>query len=246
MAAESRESVMSDPENAQSEPQARDPWAPPERRVSLGKPDPRPQPAPPAQTPAMPVHQAYRLPTAPVPPGAAQPPGGVPPVPPAPTGPGTPSAYQGDPYGGGPGFPPPLYPQGPYGYPGGPYGPGGWQAPAAPNNGFGIAALVLGIVGLVLSWTMLFGVVLGVLAIVFGAIGRGKGTKGEATNRGQALAGLILGGVAVVASVLMFIAVVHYHDHGTDDPQNDDPDATYGAYLPAPPGPAPLVFDARR
>lgn len=59
-----------------------------------------------------------------------------------------------------------------------------------PQNGMGIAALVLGIVGF-------FTCVTAVLAIIFGAIGISKANAGRATNKGMATAGLVLGIVAV-------------------------------------------------
>ncbi|MEV5510916.1 DUF4190 domain-containing protein [Streptomyces orinoci] len=235
---------MSDQDDVQPEQRYRDPWAPPNDRVPGDEPAAAPwagQPAgPPPQAPGHQAPHAF-----PAPPMGGPPPGSVPPVPPAPTGPGTPSSYQyqGDPYGG-PGYPPHA-PYGPAAY-----GQGGaWYAPApVPNNGFGVAALVLGILGLVLSCTVVFGVVLGVLALVFGVIGRAKTTRGEAANQGQALAGLILGGVSLVASVLFVVLYVsvHHDDRHSDKVPADDPDATYGAYMAAPPAPGPLLPAARR
>lgn len=66
----------------------------------------------------------------------------------------------------------------------------------------GIAALVLGIVGVVTCCTL----VPGILAIIFGIIGRKRAQVGEATNGGMALAGLILGIVAVATAVMWWIA----------------------------------------
>jgi hypothetical protein len=40
-----------------------------------------------------------------------------------------------------------------------------------PRNGFGVAALVLGILALLLSWTIIGGVLLGALALIFGVLG---------------------------------------------------------------------------
>ena len=77
---------------------------------------------------------------------------------------------------------------------------------AAPSNGMAVAALVLGIVGSVLSLTIWGGIILGVLAIVFGALGRSKANEG-APNRGVATAGFVLGIVAVIAS-LLFVALL--------------------------------------
>ncbi|WP_190021927.1 DUF4190 domain-containing protein [Streptomyces hiroshimensis] len=178
-------------------------------------------------------------------------------MPPAPTGPGTPSAYRSSPYdqalygipgglSGAPGSTAPYGMQTPYGqspYGPGPYQPGAYGYPAsalyaqqsAPSNGLGLAALVLGIVGTVLSPTVVLGVVLGILAVVFGAVGRAKVRGGEATNPGQALAGLILGCAALVATVLMVVVYINIDVDDSDGPVPDEePGATYGAYLSAP------------
>lgn len=72
----------------------------------------------------------------------------------------------------------------------------------APQNGMGIAALILGIVGLV---SCCF-VVPSVLAIVFGVIGNRKAKEGSATNGGMAMAGLIMGIIGVALAVLYWIA----------------------------------------
>ncbi|MFT2019024.1 DUF4190 domain-containing protein [Streptomyces sp. 796.1] len=161
----------------------------------------------------------------------------------APTGPGTPSAY---PYAAAPYGQPGAahHPHG-AGYPGyavGPPAPGpgygygyGYQAPYGaawgqhtrwPDNAQGTASLVLGIAGLVLCFSIVFGIVCGILAIVFGALARGKARRGEANNGNSALAGLIIGIVACVASVAMIFVYVAI---GADDPDGDDSDDTYGS-----------------
>ena len=86
-----------------------------------------------------------------------------------------------------------------------PYAPVG---PPRPRNGVGVAALVLGIVGLALCWTVLGGVVLGILGVVFGAVGVRRVARGEATHRGMALAGLITGGVGLVVGVMLLVVIV--------------------------------------
>src|SRR4051812_32895976 len=112
---------------------------------------------------------------------------------PDPAPPTTPAAPRA---GGEPMYAQPGYPQTPSGYAG--------YAPA--RNGFGTAALVLGIVGLILFWTIILGVILGVLAIVFGVLGRKRASRREATNGGVALAGAILGGVALAGSIALIAA----------------------------------------
>ncbi|MEV0373435.1 DUF4190 domain-containing protein [Streptomyces sp. NPDC050636] len=93
-----------------------------------------------------------------------------------------------------------------------------WQ-PARPDNGFGTAALAVGIVGALLGVTIFFGVLFGALAVILGAIGRAKVTRREATNGPTALAGVILGGVALLISALMIILIAtHGHRSGDDGP----------------------------
>ncbi|WUR79835.1 DUF4190 domain-containing protein [Streptomyces phaeochromogenes] len=132
----------------------------------------------------------------------------VPPPPIAPEGPGQ-MPYG---YGGYPGYP--AYGSGPGG------GPGyGWPGmPMAPSNGLGTAGLVLGIIAAVGFCLWPVALACGILAVIFGAIGRGKARRGEATNPGQALAGIICGAVGIalaIAFVVVFLIV-------PDDSDNDD------------------------
>ena len=131
---------------------------------------------------------------------------GVPPASgPIPAQPGPyPYAYPPGPYPGGP-YPPGPYPGGyPPGYPPAPM-PYGDYTPA-PRNGLGIGALVVAIVALVSSFSIVGGIVLGLVAVVLGFLGRARVKRGEADNGGVALAGIVLGVVAVIAG-LSFIAV---------------------------------------
>ncbi|MER6983399.1 DUF4190 domain-containing protein [Streptomyces carpinensis] len=101
----------------------------------------------------------------------------------------------------------PSYPAAPpVGYPQAP----GYAMPAQPSNGMGTTGMVLGIIGVVCSLTFFlwfFGVILGILGIIFGAIGRGKAKRGEATNKGAATAGLVCGIIATVVLPLLGILV---------------------------------------
>jgi heme/copper-type cytochrome/quinol oxidase subunit 2 len=79
-----------------------------------------------------------------------------------------------------------------------------------PQNGMGVAAMVLGILSCALF--CMYGVlslVLGVLAIVFGIKGRKRAERGEATNHGQAQAGFITGiiGTILGVAVLVLLAI---------------------------------------
>ncbi|CAL9289381.1 hypothetical protein SUDANB66_01605 [Streptomyces sp. SudanB66_2053] len=117
--------------------------------------------------------------------------------------------------------PPPIGPEGPgqvpYGYPHAGYAgvpapgyPGGWAGAAAPlpTNGMGVASLVLGIIAAAAFCLWPVAIVLGLLAVIFGAIGRGKANRGEATNGGQALAGVICGAVGSALALTFGIIVL--------------------------------------
>ena len=148
----------------------------------------------------------------PLPPdGGPQHPYGYPPGPYAPGGayPGGP--YPGGAYAGGP-YPGGAYPGG--AYQGGPY-PGGYPPPAPygdyyspgpPKNGMGVAALVVAIIALISSVSVIGGILLGIVAVILGFIGRGRVKSGEANNSGVATAGIILGVISIIAG-LAFIAI---------------------------------------
>ncbi|MGW2475867.1 DUF4190 domain-containing protein [Streptomyces sp. NPDC001665] len=184
-------------------------------------------------------------------------PGSVPPPPVGPNGPGQagPQSQDGfpgtqSPYGypgpqtpgyGYPGAQPPQfgYPAGQapqYGYPGYPGYGNPWGGPA-PANGLGIASLVLGIIATAGFCMYGLGIVLGVLALIFGIIGRGRAQRGEADNGGVALAGIILGSIGIVVSAAFlgfFIWLVTNDDFDDEDSGSD--------YEPAP---VSLVTEAR-
>ena len=86
----------------------------------------------------------------------------------------------------------------------------GMQTASGNRNGLGVAALVLGIVGLVGGFIIPFSGLGSILAIIVGAIGLKRVKRGEANNRGMALAGLWLGiaGVALGFIVVVVIGVL--------------------------------------
>ncbi|WP_405940505.1 DUF4190 domain-containing protein [Streptomyces sp. NBC_00726] len=199
-------------------------------------------------------------------PGTPGTPGSVPPPPVGPNGPGQagPPPQDGfpgtQPQEGYPGTPPQYGYPGPqapgYGYPGAQppqfgypagqapqYGYQGypgygnpWGGPG-PANGMGIAALVLGIIATAGFCMYGLGIVLGVLALIFGIIGRGRAQRGEADNGGVALAGIILGSIGIVISAAFlgfFIWLVTNDEFDNEDSGSD--------YEPAP---VSLVAEAR-
>ncbi len=94
------------------------------------------------------------------------------------------------------------------------------DAQAAPGNGFAVAALVCGIVGAVFGlvpWTFWLAWILGVVAIVFGALGRRR-ADGEpiAGRRSMATAGLVLGIVAIALGIIGLIVLTTWISGATD------------------------------
>jgi hypothetical protein len=81
--------------------------------------------------------------------------------------------------------------------------------PARATGGLAVAALVIGIVAIILSFTVVFGFVLGALAIVFGAISISRARMPGGGSKGMGVAGLVLGLVAIVFAVLMLVFVVN-------------------------------------
>ncbi|MEU6299594.1 DUF4190 domain-containing protein [Streptomyces erythrochromogenes] len=213
-----------------SSPEPRDPWAPPERPpVDLGKvqgdrgtpgvsgpPSVHDQPT----LAGMPGEQTAPGMPGPAAPGpAATPPPGAGPVSAAY---GYPVAQPGYGYPGDAGYPGyPGYPaQQGYPFPGAyqPYG-------RPPSNGFGITALVLGILAVVGCITSFVAVALGIGAVVFGALGKGKANRGEADNGGMALAGIILGAIGIALGLLVLFAMFapFFGDGWDDGPAYESP-----------------------
>lgn len=95
------------------------------------------------------------------------------------------------------------YDAGPHGGP--PYGQhGGFGTPPTQmRNGFGIAALVLGILALLTAITVFGGILFGLLAIVFGFLGRGRVSRREANNGGMAITGIVLGALGLIGSIAL-------------------------------------------
>lgn len=86
-----------------------------------------------------------------------------------------------------------------------------WQAPQPapaalqPRNGFGVAALVLGIVGAVFALIPIVGVIawpMVIVGLVFGVLGILRARKGVATNKGVAISGTVLSGVGLAICII--------------------------------------------
>ena len=120
----------------------------------------------------------------------------------------TPPPQQAAPPPPPPGYPAPPYGQYPGGYPPAPPQPyaGYTPPPTGPRNGLGVTALVIAIVALLSSFSVVGGIILGIVAVIIGFAGRSRVKRGEANNGGVALAGVILGFLAIIVG-LAFIAV---------------------------------------
>jgi hypothetical protein len=113
-----------------------------------------------------------------------------PPQPPGPPPQGGPPAYGAPPQG--------YYPQPQYG------------VMAPPSNGMGTAAGVVGIIAIILifiPYVDFLGVLLGLLAIIFGAVGIGRANRMGGHGKGMAVTGLVLGIISVALFVLLLIVV---------------------------------------
>ncbi|HJT95652.1 MAG TPA: DUF4190 domain-containing protein [Mycobacterium sp.] len=91
----------------------------------------------------------------------------------------------------------------------------GYTPPTAPKNGLGVAALVVAIIALL---SVVGGVVLGVVAIILGFLGRGRARRGEANNGGVAIAGIVLGFLSIIEAIVVIGLAVWGFDRagGTD------------------------------
>ena len=115
---------------------------------------------------------------------------GLPPIPPVGQSYPPPGyAPQNYPAGAYPGNYPPPPPPGAY-PPGPPYPGYGAPVPAAPKNGLGIAALIVGLLSLPAVFTVFGGFALGAIAVILGFLGYRKAKSGEASGPATVPAGL--------------------------------------------------------
>ena len=75
----------------------------------------------------------------------------------------------------------------------------------------GVASLVLGILA-ILGGLFVVGGLFGILAVIFGFIGRAKAKRGEATNGGMALAGIITGFIGIALAALIIVLAIFVAD----------------------------------
>ncbi len=145
------------------------------------------EPSDPAATPQNPTETSGPAPSSPY--GTGTPPPGYPPN------------YAAGPYPGT--YPPPPTPGGYPPAPPQPYAGYGAPMPAAPKNGLGIAALILGLLSLPAVFSVVGGFALGILAVILGFVGYRRARSGAATNGGMAIAGVVLGILGIIVSAVM-------------------------------------------
>ena len=105
-------------------------------------------------------------------------------------------------------------------------GPGYSGPGSQPGNGLATAALTCGIIGTLVAWipfVVIVGIVLGILALVFGIKGLRRSAN-VGSGRGLAIAGIVTGGltllisvIGIVLSVLMVQALADFIEPGPVD-----------------------------
>lgn len=87
------------------------------------------------------------------------------------------------------------------------------------------ASLILGIISIVLFWTFGFGVLLGILAIIFGVLGSNRARElPGALHAGRAKAGLVTGILGTIGGILFIVVVFAFVGDVIDEIDTDVPD----------------------
>lgn len=87
--------------------------------------------------------------------------------------------------------------------------PMGYQTPGAGKpQGMAIAALICGILSLVLFCFWFLAIPLGIVAAILGMIAKGKAQRGEAGGEGLAKTGMILRIIGLILSAVLWIAAI--------------------------------------
>lgn len=87
--------------------------------------------------------------------------------------------------------------------------PYGYGYPATQkSNGLGIAGFVCGLLGLVLFWFPILGLLLAVIGVILGGTGISAGRR-DGSGTGLAIAGLVLGLVALIPGLFWLVFAVN-------------------------------------
>ncbi|MFE9458272.1 DUF4190 domain-containing protein [Streptomyces californicus] len=89
--------------------------------------------------------------------------------------------------------------------------PYGGQAPAR-TNGFAVAALVLGLLACLFFWTIVGGLLLGLLALIFGIVAALRTRQGRAPRRVMAIVGTVFGALGLIGSAIVLVAAISVFD----------------------------------
>jgi hypothetical protein len=119
-----------------------------------------------------------------------------------------------------------------------PAGPGYYPPPPPPQNGFGVTAFVLGLLGLLFSFIPIIGVIawpLVLLALVFAGVGLSRVRSRRATNKGLTIAGLVCALVGLLICILYAAAF----SAAVSSTPTTAPRATTAYAAPTPNVPAP-------
>ncbi|MDX3378503.1 DUF4190 domain-containing protein [Streptomyces sp. ME02-6991-2A] len=85
----------------------------------------------------------------------------------------------------------------------------------ARSNGFAVTALVLGLLACLFFWTVAGGLLLGLLALVFGILGALRARQGRAPRKGMAIAGAVLGALGLIGSAIVLIIGISVVNSGS-------------------------------
>ncbi|WP_405779241.1 DUF4190 domain-containing protein [Streptomyces sp. NBC_00859] len=77
-----------------------------------------------------------------------------------------------------------------------------------PSNGVAVAALVLGILAVVFFWTVIGGILLGLIGLILGIVGIRKARAGRAPRRAMAIIGTVLSALGIIGGAGILIAGV--------------------------------------
>ena len=98
-------------------------------------------------------------------------------------------------------------------------------APVQQSNGMAVAALVLGILAIVTFWIPFFNIVsiiMGIVALILGFLGRGRSKQPGVGGGGMAMTGIILGALAIVLSILVYVGALALFNTAANDPEFQD------------------------
>jgi uncharacterized membrane protein HdeD (DUF308 family) len=104
--------------------------------------------------------------------------------------------------------------------------PAAEPAPAKRGNGFAVAALVLGLIGLIIfSWipgiSFFTAIPLGVLAVIFGIIAVVKSKSRAGKGKAMGITGAILGVLAIAASIIISVVLIEFAKDQCADPNSE-------------------------